>query len=59
MSTDLGITVVIVEQQVQEVLRYADQALVMEHGAVVHRAPAAELLNDNATLERFVGLAVH
>jgi branched-chain amino acid transport system ATP-binding protein len=59
MSADLGITVVIVEQQVQEVLRYADQALVMEHGAVAHQAPADELLNDTATLERFVGMAVY
>ena len=59
MSADLGITVVIVEQQVQEVLRYASQALIMEHGVVAHRAPADELLHDNATLERFVGVAVH
>ena len=59
MSADLGITVVIVEQQVKEVLRYADQALVMEHGAAAHQAPADELLNDNATLERYVGMAVH
>ena len=59
MSADHGITVVIVEQQVQEVLRYADQALVMERGAVAHQAPAEDLLNDNATLERYVGMAVH
>ena len=59
MSADLGITLVIVEQQVQEVLRYADQAMVMEHGAVAHQAPADELLNDIATLERYVGMAVH
>ena len=59
MSADLGITVMIVEQQVQEVLRYADQALIIEHGAVAHSAAAKELLNDNATLERFVGVAVH
>jgi len=59
MSADLGITVVIVEQQVQEVLRYASQALIMDHGTAAHRAPADELLHDNATLERFVGVAVH
>ena len=59
MSADLGITVVIVEQQVQEILRYASQALIMDHGIAAHRAPAHELLHDNATLERFVGVAVH
>ena len=59
MSTDLGITVVIVEQQVQEVLRYASRALVMERGCVVHAAAADALLADNPTLERYVGVAVH
>ncbi len=59
MSADLGVTVVIVEQQVHEVLRYADQALIMEHGRAAHVARADELLHDNATLERYVGVAVH
>ena len=59
MSADLGITVVVVEQQVQEVLRYASQALIMEHGMTVHCAAADHLLDDNTTLERYVGVAVH
>jgi branched-chain amino acid transport system ATP-binding protein len=59
MSADLGITVVVVEQQVQEVLRYASQALIMEHGMAVHCAEADHLLDDNTTLERYVGVAVH
>lgn len=54
-----GITVVIVEQQVQEALGYADRALVLERGAVVHEAPANVLRQDTATLERLVGMAVH
>jgi len=59
MSRDNGITVVIVEQQVQEALRYADRALVLSRGTVVHEAGAADLSNDAATLERLVGVAVH
>lgn len=59
LSRDSGITVVIVEQQVQEALAYADRALVLARGAVAHAAPAAELRQDDATLERLVGLAVH
>jgi branched-chain amino acid transport system ATP-binding protein len=59
MSGDSGITVVIVEQQVQEALGYADRALILERGAVAHAASAAELRNDAATLERLVGMAVH
>ena len=54
-----GITVVIVEQQVQEALGYADRALVLERGAIVHEAPANVLRQDTATLERLVGMAVH
>jgi branched-chain amino acid transport system ATP-binding protein len=59
MSSDLGITVVIVEQQIQEVLAYAQRALILEHGTVVHEAPADRLREDTATLERHIGMAVH
>ncbi|WP_298825714.1 ABC transporter ATP-binding protein [uncultured Piscinibacter sp.] len=59
MSREHGITVLIVEQQVQEALGYADRAIVLERGAVVHEAAASELREDSATLERLVGMAVH
>jgi branched-chain amino acid transport system ATP-binding protein len=59
MSDETGLTVVIVEQQVQEALAFADRALVMERGAVCHSAAADELRQDAATLERLVGMAVH
>lgn len=59
MSRDSGITVVIVEQQVREALGYADRAIVLERGAVVHEARAAQLREDTATLERLVGMAAH
>jgi branched-chain amino acid transport system ATP-binding protein len=58
MAAGSGITVVIVEQQVQEVLGYAQNALVLERGAVAHAATAADLSSDSATLERLVGMAV-
>jgi branched-chain amino acid transport system ATP-binding protein len=59
MGGESGITVVIVEQQVQEALGYAQRALILERGAVVHAAPAHVLRDDDATLERHVGMAVH
>ena len=59
MSSELGITVVIVEQQIQEALGYAERALIMDHGAIAHSAPADQLLKDTATLERHIGMAVH
>jgi len=59
MSQQGGITVLIVEQQVDEVLAYAERAVILDHGAVVHEADAAELLADTEALERWVGMAVH
>ena len=59
LGGEWGITVVIVEQQVQEALGYAQRALILERGAVVHEAEAEALRDDDATLERHVGMAVH
>ena len=59
MSRDADITIVIVEQQVQEALGYANRALILERGAVAHAAAADDLRHDTATLERLVGMAVH
>ena len=59
MAEQTGIATIIVEQQVDEALRYAQRAVVLNHGTVVHAAGAAELLADEATLERWVGMAVH
>ncbi|MDT4849835.1 High-affinity branched-chain amino acid transport ATP-binding protein LivF [compost metagenome] len=59
LSEQTGIAVVIVEQQVDEALGYAERALILDHGAVVHSGSAAALLDDSQTLERWVGMAVH
>lgn len=59
MSEQTGIAVIIVEQQIDEALRYAQRAVILDHGSVVHQADAAALLNDDETLERWVGVAVH
>lgn len=59
MSHQTGIAVVIVEQQVDEALGYAQRAVILDHGTVVHSANAGLLLADTETLERWVGMAVH
>ena len=59
MSRDSGTPVVIAEQQVQEALNYADRALVLSRGAVVHEAAAKQLRHDTVTLERLIGVAAH
>ena len=54
---DANLTVVIVEQQVDEALAYARRAIILDHGSVVHDAPADQLRADAPTLERLVGVA--
>ena len=59
LSQQTGISVVIVEQQVDEALAYASRAVILDHGTVVHDAEASALAKDTGTLERWVGMAVH
>jgi branched-chain amino acid transport system ATP-binding protein len=59
MSEQTGTAVVIVEQQVDEVLHYAERAVVLDHGTVVHEDSAAALREDEAALDRWLGMAVH
>jgi branched-chain amino acid transport system ATP-binding protein len=47
-----------VEQHADVALSLTDQALVLERGSVVHRAPSAELMRDAAVLERYIGLRI-
>ncbi|HVL09246.1 MAG TPA: ATP-binding cassette domain-containing protein, partial [Burkholderiaceae bacterium] len=54
---DADLTVVIVEQQVDEALGYARRAVILDHGAVVHDAAANQLREDAPTLERLVGVS--
>jgi branched-chain amino acid transport system ATP-binding protein len=59
MSEQTGTAVVIVEQQVDEVLNYAERAVILDHGTVVHEDSAAGLREDEAALDRWLGMAVH
>lgn len=51
-----GLTVVIVEQRVVEVLAIADLAHILDHGRIVRSGPAAELRNDRKIQETYMGL---
>ncbi len=58
MLADRRIAIVLVEQHTDIALELAQEAIVLERGAVAHRAPSAELQKDTATLDRLVGLRV-
>ncbi len=58
MLSDRKIAIILVEQHTDVALELTTDAIVLERGAVAHRAPSAELAKDLATLERLVGLRV-
>ncbi len=58
MIKDEGTAVILVEQHAEVVLSLTQEAVVMERGVIVHRAPSRELLNDAATLDRLIGLRI-
>jgi branched-chain amino acid transport system ATP-binding protein len=53
-----GTAVVLIEQNAEVALSLTEQAVIMERGAIVHRAPSADLMRDAATLDRYIGLKV-
>jgi branched-chain amino acid transport system ATP-binding protein len=53
-----GMATILVEQHADIALELTEDALVIERGAVVHRARSADFARDAATLERYVGLKV-
>jgi branched-chain amino acid transport system ATP-binding protein len=53
---DEGVTVLLVEQDVQLALAGANRGYVLETGRVVHTGNAAELINDPAVRQAYLGL---
>jgi branched-chain amino acid transport system ATP-binding protein len=58
MIADEGTAVILVEQHAEIALSLTEHALLLERGAIVHRARSADLLEDHATLDRYIGLRV-
>ncbi len=56
MTADQGTALILVEQHAEIALSLTNMALVLERGSVAHRAASKSLLEDQATLERLIGL---
>jgi len=56
MTADEGTAFILVEQHAEVALSLTEHAIVLERGAIVHRARSQELLKDHATLDRLIGL---
>ena len=51
-----GVATILVEQHAEVALALTKDAVVIERGRIVHRAPSAEFVRDAETLERYLGL---
>ena len=58
MLEERSTAIILVEQHAELALALTTDAVIMERGTIVHRAPSAELLRDSATLDRYIGLGV-
>jgi len=58
MIADEGTAVILVEQHAEIALSLTENAVVLERGAIVHRARSGDLIKDSATLDRYIGLHV-
>jgi branched-chain amino acid transport system ATP-binding protein len=58
MIAEEGTAVILVEQHAEIALSLTENAVVLERGAIVHRAWSDDLMKDSATLDRYIGLHV-
>jgi branched-chain amino acid transport system ATP-binding protein len=56
MAAEEGVTLILVEQHAQVALSLTHSAVVIERGRIAHRVASADLLRDQATLDRLIGL---
>ncbi|NGN42988.1 ABC transporter ATP-binding protein [Mesorhizobium sp. CGMCC 1.15528] len=56
LAREEGLTVLIVEQRVTEVLAIADQAHILDHGRIVRSGAASILQNDRQVQETYMGM---
>ena len=57
LARSTGVAVLLVEQKVEDALRFAAEAVILERGEVVHRSDSDSLAARQDLLERFVGVA--
>jgi branched-chain amino acid transport system ATP-binding protein len=57
ITREEGLSAIVVEQHPQAILAISDQAIVLDHGAVVHADTAAALRRDPQLLDRLLGVA--
>ncbi len=59
LAAEKSITVVLVEQQIERALDFGDAVIVLERGRIMWSGTPAGLRADEATIERYLGVAIH
>jgi branched-chain amino acid transport system ATP-binding protein len=59
LATERRMTIVLVEQQIERALDFADAVLLLERGRVAWSGTAAALRDDHAVIDRFIGVGIH
>jgi branched-chain amino acid transport system ATP-binding protein len=54
-----GLAAVIVEQNARKILGVTNRAVIIERGSLAHEAASETLRNDNAAMEKYLGIAAH
>ncbi len=57
LANDTGVAVLLVEQKVDDALRFAPDVVVLERGEIVHAGTSNDLRRRDDLLERYVGVA--
>lgn len=57
LAQETGVAVILVEQKIDDALRFAPRVIVLERGEIVHEGNSAELRERTDLLERYVGVA--
>ena len=56
--SQLAMTIILVEQQVDRALEFAEEVVMLDRGRIVHQGDAASARSDQALLERHLGVAL-
>jgi branched-chain amino acid transport system ATP-binding protein len=56
LAREEGLSMIVVEQNARKILGFTDEAVILDRGAIVHRATSAALIEDATALETHLGV---
>jgi branched-chain amino acid transport system ATP-binding protein len=56
LAREDGLSMIVVEQNARKILGFTDEAIILDRGSIVHRAPSPTLLADASALETHLGV---